>query len=89
VGVPETVKESWHHQLYFWLPFGILISLLTAGFILRVLRRLQSPRHRLQDAINAREIQVHIQPIVALNSGRLTVQKRWPLATAGRQLPVT
>ncbi|WJT04161.1 EAL domain-containing protein [Leclercia adecarboxylata] len=77
----KPLKESWHHQLYFWLPFGILISLLTAWFILRVLRRLQSPRHRLLDAINAREFQVHFQPIVALNSGRLTGAEalaRWP-----------
>ncbi len=77
----KPLKESWHHQLYFWLPFGVLISLLTAWFVLRVLRRLQSPRHRLQDAINAREFQVHFQPIVALNSGRLTGAEalaRWP-----------
>lgn len=77
----KPLKESWHHQLYFWLPFGMLISLLTAWFVLRVLRRLQSPRHRLLDAINAREFQVHFQPIVALNSGRLTGAEalaRWP-----------
>ncbi|MEL2240274.1 EAL domain-containing protein [Leclercia adecarboxylata] len=77
----KPLKESWHHQLIFWLPFGVLISLLTAWFILRVLRRLQSPRYRLLDAINAREFKVHFQPIVALNSGRLTGAEalaRWP-----------
>ncbi len=75
------LQKSWHHQLIFWLPFGVLISLLTAWFILRVLRRLQSPRYRLMDAINAREFQVHFQPIVNLNSGRLTGAEalaRWP-----------
>lgn len=65
------LKESWHHQLFFWLPIGILLSLVSAWFVLRILRRLQSPRHVLLDAINARELQVYFQPIVALSSGRM------------------
>ena len=77
----QPLQEIWHHQLIFWLPFGVLFSLLTAWFVLRILRRLQSPRYRLLDAINAREIQVHFQPIVTLNSGRVTGAEalaRWP-----------
>ncbi len=32
---------------FIWLPAGIVTGLLAAAFILRILRRLQSPRHRL------------------------------------------
>lgn len=75
------LQENWLNQLYFWLPFGILLSVLTTGFVLRILKRLQSPRHRLLDAINAREIVVHYQPIVELSSGRIIGAEalaRWP-----------
>ena len=77
----DPLKESWHQQLLFWLPFGALISMVAAAFILRVLRRLQSPRYRLQDAINARELVVYYQPIVALDTGKITGAEalaRWP-----------
>lgn len=75
------LTTSWHHQLYFWLPFGVLFSLVTAWFVLQILRRLQSHRHRLIDAINAREFEVYYQPIVALDSGKITGAEalaRWP-----------
>ena len=75
------LTQGWHQQLYFWLPFGVLFSLVTAGFVLRILRRLQSHRHRLLDAINAREFQIHYQPIVALDSGKIVGAEalaRWP-----------
>ena len=77
----KPLNESWHQQLLFWLPFGSLVSLLAAIFVLRILRRLQSPRNRLMDAINAREFVVHYQPIVALDSGKITGAEaltRWP-----------
>lgn len=75
------LEESWHEQLLFWLPFGILMSLVAALFVLRILRRLQSPRNRLQDAINSRDVVVHYQPILALGSGRIVGAEalaRWP-----------
>ncbi|WP_410376148.1 EAL domain-containing protein, partial [Enterobacter sp. CPE_E222] len=52
-----------------------------AFFVLRVLRRIQSPRNRLLDAINSRDIVIHYQPIVALCSGKIVGAEalaRWP-----------
>ncbi|WP_236327566.1 EAL domain-containing protein [Enterobacter bugandensis] len=75
------LAESWHRQLLFWLPFGVMISLLAALFVLRILRRIQSPRNRLLDAINSRDFVVHYQPIVALCSGKIVGAEalaRWP-----------
>jgi sensor c-di-GMP phosphodiesterase-like protein len=65
------LKVQWHHQLLVWMPIGILVSLLTCFFIVRLLRRLQSPHHRMLDAINANDISVHYQPIVSLASGKI------------------
>lgn len=65
------LEKSWYRQAFIWLPAGIITGLLAAAFILRILRRLQSPRHRLQDAIDNREINVHYQPIVSLSSGKI------------------
>ena len=62
---------SWHRQLAIWLPIGVLMSLLAAGFMLRLLRRLQSPHHRLQDALNEAAITVHYQPIISLKTGKI------------------
>jgi sensor c-di-GMP phosphodiesterase-like protein len=77
----KPLAETWHRQLLFWLPFGMLISLLAALFVLRILRRIQSPRNRLLDAINSRDFVVHYQPIVALCSGKIVGAEaltRWP-----------
>ncbi|MFW0766052.1 EAL domain-containing protein [Trabulsiella odontotermitis] len=65
------LKMQWHRQLLVWMPIGVLVSLLTCFFIVRLLRRLQSPHHRMLDAINANEISVHYQPIVSLSSGKI------------------
>ncbi|MCK7430332.1 EAL domain-containing protein [Enterobacter chengduensis] len=77
----KPLAQTWHRQLLFWLPFGMLISLLAALFVLRILRRIQSPRNRLLDAINSRDFVVHYQPIVALCSGKIVGAEaltRWP-----------
>ncbi|BBS36078.1 EAL domain-containing protein [Enterobacter sp. LM3] len=77
----KPLDENWHQQLLIWLPAGILISLLAAFFMLRLLRHIQSPRNRLQDAINSRDFVVHYQPIVALGSGKMVGAEalaRWP-----------
>ncbi len=42
------LERSWYRQAFIWLPAGIVTGLLAAAFILRILRRLQSPRHRLR-----------------------------------------
>lgn len=75
------LDQDWRRQLLYWLPFGGAVSLLAAWLILRILRRLQSPRQRLLEAIRARENVVHYQPIMALEDGRLAGAEalaRWP-----------
>ena len=60
---------------------NIVIGLLAAMFVLRILRRIQSPHHRLQDAIENRDICVHYQPIVSLANGKIVGAEalaRWP-----------
>lgn len=45
------------------------------------MRRIQSPHHRLQDAIENRDICVHYQPIVSLANGKIVGAEalaRWP-----------
>lgn len=75
------LQKSWHHETLIWLPLGLLIGVLSALFILRIVRRLQSPHHRLQDAINNGDIKVHYQPIVSLTTGKIVGAEalaRWP-----------
>ncbi|WP_254555579.1 EAL domain-containing protein, partial [Salmonella enterica] len=72
-----------YRQAFIGLPAGFVTGLLAAACILRILRRLQSPRHRLPDAIDNREINVHYQPIVSLSSGKSVGAEalaRWPQA---------
>lgn len=75
------LQKSWHHETLIWLPLGLLIGVLSALFILRIVRRLQYPHHRLQDAINNGDIKVHYQPIVSLTTGKIVGAEalaRWP-----------
>lgn len=77
------LEKNLHRQLLIWLPVGVVMSLLIASLLLRVLRRLQSPHYRMRDAINARDIEVYYQPIVALESGKVVGAEalaRWPQA---------
>ena len=59
------------HQLMIWVPAGMVISLLACWLILRVLKRLQSPKQRMQDALNNADISVYYQPIVSLSDGKV------------------
>lgn len=75
------LEKIWHRQAFIWVPVGIAIGLLGALFIRRILRRLQSPHHRLQDAITNREIKVHYQPIISLTTCKIVGAEalaRWP-----------
>lgn len=70
--MPDTpLENNWYRLLTIWVPFSLLMSLLLAFVLLKVLRRLQSPRYQLQEAIHRREIMAHYQPIMALESGRI------------------
>jgi sensor c-di-GMP phosphodiesterase-like protein len=63
------LNTSWYRQLIIWLPIGMAFSLAAGWFITGVLRKLQSPRARMTDAIKNREFTVMYQPIVNLQSG--------------------
>ncbi|CAM7557602.1 EAL domain-containing protein [Citrobacter sedlakii] len=65
------LDKIWYQQAFIWVPVGTAIGLLAAAFILRILRRIQSPCHRLQDAIHNRDISVHYQPIMSLTTGKI------------------
>ncbi|MFP2422818.1 EAL domain-containing protein [Pseudescherichia vulneris] len=65
------LTSKWHQQMLIWLPIGVLISLLGAGLILQMVRNLQSPYHRMLDAINSRALDVYYQPIVSLRSWKI------------------
>ena len=60
-----------YHQLFIWVPLGLLVSLLAGGLIYQALRHLQSPRQRLLDALNHAAITVYYQPIVSLKTGKI------------------
>jgi Predicted signal transduction protein containing sensor and EAL domains len=75
------LDNIWYRQALIWIPAGIAPGLLAAVLIFRILRRLQSPHHRLRDAIHNRNIKVHYQPVVSLASGKVVGAEalaRWP-----------
>lgn len=63
------LSQAWYQQLLIWLPIGMAASLAAGWYITRVLRRLQSPRARIADAIKNDEFTVVYQPIVNLQNG--------------------
>lgn len=65
------LSERLRHQLLLWVPAGMLLSLLASWLIFQVLRRLQSPRQRMLDALNNAGITVYYQPIVSLTDGKV------------------
>ncbi|MFV0262320.1 MAG: EAL domain-containing protein [Kluyvera sp.] len=67
----QPLESSLHRQLAMWVPLGILLSVFAAFLMLRLLRRLRSSHYRILDAIQAKEITVHYQPVVDLQSGRI------------------
>ncbi|HFZ8993870.1 TPA: EAL domain-containing protein [Citrobacter freundii] len=75
------LHSSWYRQSLIWLPAGIILGLLSAAFLVRIFRHLQSPRQHLHHAIQNREIEVHYQPIIALSNGKIVGAEalaRWP-----------
>lgn len=77
----QILQKDWYREILVWLPIGLLVGLLAALFVLRILRRLQSPHYRLLDAIENRDIHVHYQPIVSLTTGKIVGAEalaRWP-----------
>ncbi|STW08877.1 cyclic diguanylate phosphodiesterase (EAL) domain-containing protein [Klebsiella grimontii] len=70
------LQNKLHQQLMLWLPIGLFTSLLASFLLLRLLRRLRSPRNGMLDALNSHAIQVYYQPIISLQSGRSSVRRR-------------
>lgn len=65
------LQQRIRQQLFFWLPAGIFTSLLATWLLLRLLRHLRSPRNSMLDALNSEAIQVHYQPIISLQDGKI------------------
>ncbi|MGC6746794.1 hypothetical protein ACP0HM_34245 [Escherichia coli] len=45
------LQKGWHRQVFIWLPLGLVIICWQRCLCCVFLRRIQSPHHRLQDAI--------------------------------------
>lgn len=75
------LKAASREQLMLWLPIGMMASLLMAFVVLRLLKKLQSPRYRLLNAIHARQLSVCYQPIMRLSDEQcigVEALVRWP-----------
>lgn len=84
------LTQRLHQQLWMWVPAGMLLSLLAGFLLFQVLRRLQSPRQRMLDALNNTEITVHYQPIVSLADGKVVgceALARWKQPDGGYLSP--
>ncbi len=64
------LNKAWYQQLLIWLPIGIGAGLAAGLYITHLLRRLQSPRARIVDAIKNDDFTVMYQPVVDLQSGK-------------------
>ncbi len=77
----KMLQKGWHRQVFIeFLTFRVGDWPAGSDVCAR-LRRIQSPHHRLQDAIENRDICVHYQPIVSLANGKIVGAEalaRWP-----------
>ncbi len=76
------LQQRIRQQLFFWLPAGIFTSLLATWLLLRLLRHLRSPRNSMLDALNSEAIQVHYQPIISLQDGKIAGRRPWPAGSS-------
>lgn len=79
----KPLSDRRHQQFLIWLPTGIIISIISSYLVIRLLRRIQSPKSRLLDALNSRHFVIHYQPIIELDTGKIVGAEalaRWPQA---------
>ncbi|MCY1700963.1 EAL domain-containing protein [Lelliottia sp. SL45] len=86
----KPLTERRRQQFLIWLPAGIIVSIIGSYFLIRLLRRIQSPKSRLQDALYSRHFAIHYQPIIELRTGKLVGAEalaRWPQADGSTLSP--
>jgi sensor c-di-GMP phosphodiesterase-like protein len=57
------LQKKLHQQLMLWLPIGLFTSLLASFLLLRLLRRLRSPRNGMLDALNSMRFRFITSPL--------------------------